>query len=301
MRVAMTSKTTEISFTNNVFSAFAYGIEKGPFAFTLSLRHEDEHFLAFDDLLGLSACHFNIIPTSVYMADWRFLLRDPTRGRALVDALHARCVAVLRSQFLARPEWRRAVFRDADALSDDDIVRSVVCGFNYPPSQYQLHLQFIVLPLLPFQYEQYVRGVHCTHGRFFPLQYVRAVLALDSPLHVDDDTSVESIVAHYKARGVDYDVVHARMYEQLGEQHRRLANWQSTRFSALIVSNGPGTPAVVLDRSTLEPRANANAAAVRDNDKLTLQNYGRPYTADNKPTGTYYSIAKQNVTDMISY
>jgi hypothetical protein len=124
-------KSTEISYTNNVFSSFAYGIEKGPFPFTVSLRLEDEHFMAFDDLLGLSACHFNIIPTSIFMTDWRFLLRDPARGRALVDALHARCVSVLRTQFLTRPEWRRAVFRDSDTLTDDEIVRMVGCGFKY--------------------------------------------------------------------------------------------------------------------------------------------------------------------------
>lgn len=63
-------RSTETSYTNNVFSGFAFGIEKGPFPFTLSLRYQDEHFLAFDDLLGLSPCHFNIIPTSLYMSDW---------------------------------------------------------------------------------------------------------------------------------------------------------------------------------------------------------------------------------------
>jgi hypothetical protein len=210
---------------------------------------------------------------------------------------------------------------------------------SYPPSQYQLHLQFIVLPLLPFQYEQYLRGVHCTQGRFFPLQYVRAVLALDAPMHVVDDTPIEAITAFYKARGVDYDIVHRQMYDQIGENHRRLANWQIDQFSAVVVSNvslssvcslwcatltdvtqGPGTPATVLDRATMQPRTGgAAAAAIRDNDKLilrmqrcwcvlratqeilTAENYGRPYTAENKPTGTYYSMAKQSVHDMVSF
>ena len=166
---------TELSYTNNVFSGFAFGIEKGPFPFTVSLRHQDVDFLVLDDLLGLTPCHFNAVPTSLYLADWRYLLRNPMRGRALIEQLYARCVDVLRTQFLANGEWRRSVFRDdAASLSDDELVRMAGCGFNYPPSQYQLHLQFAMPPLLPAQFELYERGVHFTHMRFFPLSYVRA-------------------------------------------------------------------------------------------------------------------------------
>ena len=33
-------------------------------------------------------------------------------------------------------------------------------------------------PLLPFQYRMYLDGQHFTHSRFFPLEYIKAVLAL---------------------------------------------------------------------------------------------------------------------------
>ncbi len=47
-------KTTPISYTHNIFSSFAYGISKGPFPFTISIRHEDDAFIVFDDLLSLT-------------------------------------------------------------------------------------------------------------------------------------------------------------------------------------------------------------------------------------------------------
>lgn len=105
---------------------------------------------------------------------------------------------MLKEQFLSRADWRSSVLRSGVQLSDAELVRMVCAGFNYPPSQYQLHLQFIMLPLLPFQYEQYLRGIHFTHGRFFPLQYVRAVLALDAPMAIDDNTPIESIINYFK-------------------------------------------------------------------------------------------------------
>jgi hypothetical protein len=43
-----------VTHTHNIFTSFAYGISKGPFPFTISIRHEDESFIVFDDLLALS-------------------------------------------------------------------------------------------------------------------------------------------------------------------------------------------------------------------------------------------------------
>lgn len=54
---------------------------------------------------------------------------------------------------------------------------------------------------------------------------------------IDDETSIESIVENFKARGIDYDVIHKQFYEAYRVSHRRLARWQPSQFKALIVSN----------------------------------------------------------------
>ena len=43
-----------VTYTHNIFSSFVYGISKGPFPFTISIRHEDESFIVLDDLLSLT-------------------------------------------------------------------------------------------------------------------------------------------------------------------------------------------------------------------------------------------------------
>ena len=47
----------------------------------------------------------------------------------------------------------------------------MIVGLNFPPSQYQLHLQFMLPPLMPFHWKLYKEGVHFTPGRFFPLAH----------------------------------------------------------------------------------------------------------------------------------
>lgn len=51
-------------------------------------------------------------------------------------------------------------------------------------------MQYILPPLLPFQYQMYLDGQHFSHGRFFPLEYIKALLSLDeavsaAPARVD--------------------------------------------------------------------------------------------------------------------
>ena len=52
--------------------------------------------------------------------------------------------------------WRRRHFRDAESYDEQKLRALAIAGFNSPPSQYQLHLQFMLPPFLPFQYYQYL-------------------------------------------------------------------------------------------------------------------------------------------------
>jgi len=52
----------------------------------------------------------------------------------------------------------------------------VAAGMNFPPSQFQLHLQYMLLPLLPSHFALFKSGNHFTDRRFFPLEYLYTVL-----------------------------------------------------------------------------------------------------------------------------
>ncbi len=175
-------------------------------------------------------------------------------------------------------------------------------------------------------------GVHFTPGRFFPVEYVRAVLQLNAPLAEPDTMSIEDVVAHYKGpfapplsaaicrlgssqrscvarrvsracrvcrvcragKGVDYDEVFRQCYARYGASHEALAQWQRQDFGGVgVLGGGPErvyrfTPA----GDALEAATEADAKATQAADKAALQNYGRPYTAEGKPRGSYYGHAK---------
>jgi len=283
-----------ITLVDNVFTGFIHGIARcAQFPLTISLRAETPAYLVFDDLLALSLCHLNVVPTTQYIPDWRYLLRRPRAALQLVREMHAMCAAVLREQFLANASWRTRMLRDGGGgLSDDQLVAAVAAGFNMPPSQYQLHLQFIMPPLLPYQHLMLLLGNHFTYGRFFPLEYVVAVLERlgDTPLEggVSDDTPIEDIVARIrKTYGIDYDECHKLCCERIARDHDRLANWRAEDFAAYGVGEKVFS---IADGSELP---NVTAKSVAAADKLALQSYGRPYTAEGKPSGTFYSFAKQ--------
>ena len=81
-------------------------------------------------------------------------------------------------------EYRSTILRDAVNLTDSEIVDMVACGFNYPPSQYQLHLQFMLPPFLPFQHLMYLVGNHFTKGRFFPCVIFFPIFANDNQFRI---------------------------------------------------------------------------------------------------------------------
>lgn len=287
-----------VTCTHNIFMGFVFGIERGPFPLTISIRHQTEDALFFDDLLALSPLHFNALPTTHWIPDWRHLLRRPAAGLRLVDALHAQCVRIGATQFLSNDAFASALFRTP--FSPDDFL----AGFNFPPSQYQLHLQFLAPVLLPHQRHLFERGLHFTHGRFFPCAYVRRCLALaaEAPLPaalLADGADVAAIAAHFReGHGYDYDGVHAAFVARADALWHKYARWDAGRFegAAVLGRGGAGKEEdlvfVPTDASQKQGTDPAEVQRRIDRDRLCLQNYGRPYSADGKPTASYYSFAK---------
>mmetsp|Transcript_25087 Transcript_25087/g.39382 ORF Transcript_25087/g.39382 Transcript_25087/m.39382 type:complete len:139 (-) Transcript_25087:1207-1623(-) len=57
----------DLVYTHNVFTGFIFGVAKGPFPFTISMRVQTQDFLVIDDLLALThtSTSFPPLTTSV--------------------------------------------------------------------------------------------------------------------------------------------------------------------------------------------------------------------------------------------
>jgi len=74
-----------ISKVDNIFTSFIFGIEKGNFPYSISIRHQTRDLLVFDDLMASSPCHVNCIPTNMYIKDLRVLFEAPDQGTLLLQ------------------------------------------------------------------------------------------------------------------------------------------------------------------------------------------------------------------------
>lgn len=151
------------------------------------------------DARSLSSTH---VARSQYIPDWRHLLRRPKKGLALLRSLVDAGRRVVVDDFLCSDSsaaFRETTLRDVGTFASVAEARSFVdssiaAGFNYPPSQNQLHLQYILPPFYPFHMALFDNKGHFTHGRFFPLEFVeRALLAIDAAAGDEDfDDAAES-------------------------------------------------------------------------------------------------------------
>ena len=75
-----------------------------------------------------------------------------------------------------------------------------------------------------------------------------------------------------------------------GKSQGILSNFQSDDFENLVLT-GPFLN-TVMDISTMKV-VNLDVSEIGKKDKLTLQNYGRPYSEKGRPTGSYYTYFKK--------
>jgi len=279
----------DISHSDNVFMCFTFGIGAGRFPLKISLRKQSKDFLCFDDMLSMSVCHLNVIPTSVYCPDLRYLFTDPARGLALINNLYDFGATAAMDLFWSDAEFRRKYWNDEKPpASPMDLYPMALCGMNFPPSQFQLHLQFIHAPMLPFHFAQARMENHFHYRRFFPLEYLRRALALGErvKMSVNDDTDIEDIITKVEELGVNYDEVQVSLLRRCRRMQERFSPWQEEDFEDYVIGNR------VLDIETLAVKPDDDPKKIQVGDTSALQNYGRPYTQEGKPTGTYYRYPK---------
>mmetsp|Transcript_12460 Transcript_12460/g.33009 ORF Transcript_12460/g.33009 Transcript_12460/m.33009 type:complete len:399 (-) Transcript_12460:105-1301(-) len=279
-----------VSFNDNIFMGFVHGVKMGKFPYTISVRYQDSKFICFDDPLSMSCCHLNAIPTDVYCADWRFLLLNPAKGLKLVQDLFEIGAKVALDQFWGNEDFRNRIFNgEQKPLSTKEIMDVTCCGMNFPPSMYQLHLQFIHMPLTPFHYNQARQEGHWHYARFFPLEYVIKALELGNKvkMHVTENTPIEDIMQNIQKHGVVYDSVHREFLNKCWRLQERFAPWAENEFECQIINGRVYN----MDEKRMEP--DSDPKAIQADDSKKLQNYGRPYDDSGKPTGTYYKYAKK--------
>eukprot|EP01105_Mastigella_eilhardi_P014207 TRINITY_DN3235_c0_g1_i1.p1 TRINITY_DN3235_c0_g1~~TRINITY_DN3235_c0_g1_i1.p1 ORF type:complete len:252 (+),score=42.04 TRINITY_DN3235_c0_g1_i1:463-1218(+) len=242
--------------------------------------------------MALSPCHLDAIPTDSYIPDWRYLLKRPEDGLRMIHMLHAQCIDVVKDQFLSNATFRKQTLRHVDQYTDEEVVSMGVCGFNFPPSQYQLHLQFILPPFIPVQHYMFNNNRHFPQLRFFPYEYVEAVLSLNEPYRVEEATTMEEVVSHF-AGHVDYYHHLQVCRDKYITGHARLSNWVPSNFEGFVAENKVYHFVATSGHTALQ--TGEDLLAVQAADRLALQNYGRPYASAGgspHPTGSYYSYAK---------
>ncbi|RNF27393.1 uncharacterized protein Tco025E_00392 [Trypanosoma conorhini] len=289
----------QVTETPNLFSAFMLGIEdSGHFSLRISIRYETESYLVFDDPLALSPAHFCTIPTTDFIPDWRYLLRVPKEGLEIVQALVSASHKTFREQFLADPEWTSSILLDSDLVE----AKHTLIGFNFPPSQNQLHLQYIAPPLIPHQYFMYSRGQHFTYNRFFPLSYVQKCLSAltkkPDPLgkHASLlDLPIDEMVDILDSEcDISYKSEHAKFFLRVEEMQNRFANWTKDKFQGryILPENDDAKKGSLLFKPFSGDSFYVDENVAFAEEKEKLQNYGRPYNEEGKPSGGFYAFPK---------
>lgn len=280
---------TDLSKSENVFSAFLFGVKLASrgFPYTISLRGETEDVLVFDDMLQLCSCHLNAIPKTHYIPDWRYLLMAPAEANKILDSIETAALEATKV-FLGDAAYREVMYKTG--VTDEYIINNIVKCFNFPPSQFQLHMQWLVPPLTPFHMLMALEHNHFHKGRGFPVSYVRKVLAVGAyPEPINKETSIESIMEYYKGKGVDYEKEWTEWYDSIcisGSEQTQ--NWKTDDFE-YVVEGGKAFRFTVEDGKVAlgEQVDGIDPTKLQVSDKAILQNYGRPYTEAGKPTGTY--------------
>jgi len=278
----------EIGYTDNVFTGFIFGIKRTRFPLTISLRYQSEGLMVFDDLMQLTPCHLNCTYTAGYLPDLRCLFEKPKQGLALLEEMWEAAWRTMKKDFLSNKAWREKIIPGTLTLSDAAVREHVISGLNFPPSQYQLHLQFMLPPMMPFHYHMYLNDRHFTVNRFFPYEYVRdALRSLTKPIKGASSMDIETIIEKVNVTGVNYHKYFSRCYLRYGSSHRELAAWDPADFERVIVDG-----LRICRSSDMTPCEDQNLAGAKKADGLALQNYGRPFV-NGRPSGTYYKFAKK--------
>ena len=173
-----------VTATENIVMGFVYGVaHAAKFPLKISIRLEVADTLVYDDPLARSTAHLNAIPTDVHIPDWRWLLLNPSKAITLLNRLDQRAFEAVEATVYGNDGWRSEVLRPGAVASADELRPHCIAALNAVPSQYQIHLHYIVPPLLPNDNHCLLTGQRFSRGRWLPLSYVIAALKALQPMN----------------------------------------------------------------------------------------------------------------------
>lgn len=285
-----------ITTTPNLFVGMIFGVAKAPFPLKISMRLEEEDMMVFDDPLAITNAHLLAVPTNMYIPDLRSLFVAPEKGLEILTKMDEAAWKAMSACHLSDDAWRNKVLSSAGAAESNEKLRGrMLRAFNLPPSQYQLHLQYMLPPLTPFDWYKFNNGIHYAKGRHFPYEYVDASLKamiakkegfMDAPM-----MKAEELIGKIKeVHGLDYDKFYQEDMDKLRVNNKFLANWKREDFQHTIcVDVVDGKDALKCDGEVKEA---GDVGKINASDKMALQTYGRPYT-DGRPGGVFYKYARE--------
>lgn len=224
-----------------------------------------------------------------------FLLDQPTKGITLLQETRAAIREAVKNNFWADEGFRNRWWQGVKSV-DDLMDNYLILGFNYPPSQYHLHLQAVFLPWLPFHQDLLHEAKHCHWHRFFNYDFAIASLRAceKTPfalLPMKEDTDIMDIIAELKkTQGVDYEKMHTEFLNKAHLGIQKLESYKAEDFDYIVLSSEKDQK-IVLKADTMEKAPEQDTKKIQAADTDVLQNYGRPYDANGKHSGTYYSMA----------
>lgn len=204
---------------------------------SMSLRADTEHTMVVDDAMYISPAHLMVIPKKWFIPTVAYLLNDPAESLKLLDQMYEDLKAVVRDQIYGNKDWMEFIYgknyKDTfEADGEENAVevfmqKVIMLGFNgFLPSQFQLHLQAMFMPLTPqHHYLKFKHREHFHKDRWVSFQYIKQILeklrepekkaAFDTfmrtkaqfkvePGKIDKNTELKDIVAFFKTEGIDY-------------------------------------------------------------------------------------------------
>ena len=282
-----------VSRTTNVFGAFVFGVAGEEREWFVSIRHQDESFLVFDDILAMSSCHLNCIPTDQYLPDFRVLFAYPHQAQELVQQMKSRLHDSIWKHFWSVKEWRtHQQCEGSDRATFDQLMSHLCSGFNFPPSQYQLHLHGLLPPFTPEHHRLFVRGKHFVKGRWFPLSYIerslQALIDSDETIEQAAQMEVADLIGRLSEFGVHYDQEYEENWRQYQQSQAQLWSWNPKNFGALLFKEKQMLSLKCKQSTILNAEQRLQYLK---SDKLRMQNWGRPHI-EGRPSGTFYRFPK---------
>lgn len=162
----------------------------------------------------------------------------------MVQDLDDMCFKVFKEQFW-ESDWKTTTLSATAPDNIDDFRKGIFAGMNAIPSQFQVHLQYIVPPFHPLDYHAFLHGKRFVKNRWLPLEYVLGSLAAleKAGVAMTDAHTMEHEDCFAKVKelgGPAYEVAYPEAIRRYNDTYVKCANWSPENYDCVVVTRNPG-------------------------------------------------------------